>query len=93
MAKRYRQNSITIEIEDFIGEIDDEILLEECQSRKLTPAGPGETVDLDIVREAYDALQRHSVAEARSILERLLFPKWKTPKECQIEYFGVKNGP
>lgn len=92
MSKRYRQNSITIDIFDFIGEIDDEILLEECQSRQLTPAGPGETVDQDIVREAYDALQRHSVAEARSILERLLFPKWKNQKACETEFFTQKNG-
>lgn len=86
MAKRYRQNSITIDICEIMAEIDDDVLLDELKDRKLTPAGPGETVDLDIVREAYDALQRHAEAEARSILASLLFPKWKTPKDCQAEY-------
>lgn len=82
---RHRSGYIRLDVSEFLDEIDDDALLEECQSRKLNPAAPGETVDLEIVREAYDALMRHSVGETRSILERLLFPKWKSVAACKSQ--------
>jgi hypothetical protein len=50
------------------------------------PSGYGEICDLDIVREAYDALQRNAMYEARAILDRLLFPKWKSLSKCSDDY-------
>jgi|HubBroStandDraft_3_1064219.scaffolds.fasta_scaffold115238_2 hypothetical protein len=83
---RYRSGYVRVDISDVLHEIEDDCLLEELKQRKLTPAAPGETVDLDIVREAYDAIGRNRTVEARVILERLLFPKWKTKAAAQSAY-------
>lgn len=85
---RYRSGEIRIGVSELLGEVDDDDLLDELAARKLTPAGPGETVDLDIVREAYDAIQRGAAIEAKCILDRLLFPKWKTADRCMSQYKG-----
>lgn len=83
---RYRSGAIRIEVCDVMSEICDDDLLIELEHRKLRPAAVGETADLDIVREAYWALGRNRPAEARSILERILFPKWKSVPKCRDEY-------
>lgn len=80
---RHRSGYVRIDVTEILDEIEDDVLLEEVAARKLSPARPGETVDLDILREAYDELQRGRVTEARSILDRLLFPKWKSPRACE----------
>jgi hypothetical protein len=81
-----RSGYVRVDISDVLNEIEDDCLLAELRARKLTPAGVGETVDLDIVREAYDELHRGDMIEARVILERLLFPKWKAKTEAQSAY-------
>ena len=83
---RYRSGPIRIDVSEFLEEVDDDDLLDELASRKLAPAASGEAVDLDIVREAYEALSRHAVTEARCILDRLLLPKWKTRERCSDDY-------
>jgi hypothetical protein len=83
---RYRSGYISIDISEVLDEIEDNVLLTELHSRKLSPAEPGETVDLDIVREAYEALGRNNVIEARAVLDRLLFPKWKSRRSSQSAY-------
>ena len=50
---RHRSGYIQVDISELLDELNDADLLVECQRRGLTPAGPGETVDLDIVRDAY----------------------------------------
>lgn len=76
---------IQIDVQELLDELDDNDLLEELQARKLSSA-VGETCDLTIVQEAYAALQRNALAEAKIILDRLLFPKWKTRSRCRSEY-------
>lgn len=71
---------IRIDVSDIMDELDDDDLLEECESRKLSTTKPGESVDREIAMEAYDALRRHATGECLSILERLLFPKWRENK-------------
>lgn len=83
---RHRSGYVRININDVIGEIEDDCLLAELVSRKLTAAQPGETCDLDIVREAYDALLRGDRTEAQSVLGGLLFPKWKSASSCENQY-------
>lgn len=83
MARR-RNGYITIDICEVMDEIDDADLLEECRDRKLS-IEPNESADMDIVREAYAALERGHVAEAKSILDRILFPKWKSAKLAEQE--------
>ncbi len=83
---RRRRGYITIDICDHIDEIDDDILLDEVKSRKLSTSEDGEGTDLDIVREAHEELKRGRSATALSILDRLLFPKWKSPQACEEQY-------
>ncbi len=85
MARR-RSGSITIEVSEYIDQIDDDDLLEEVKSRKLLTANePYESCDLEIVREAYLALTRGYIAEAKCILDRLVYPKWQSQKQAEQE--------
>lgn len=79
-----RTGYITIDISEVMSEIDDYDLLQECADRKLS-VEPNESTDMDIVREAYAALERGHVAEAKSILDRLIFPKWRSAKLAEQE--------
>jgi hypothetical protein len=83
MVKR-RSGRITIDIDvgEYIDEIDDEALLEAVQERKLTGLSEFDPVDdLQIVRAE---LLRGRPAEALSILDRLLMPKWNSRQACEI---------
>lgn len=81
---RRRSGTVEVDIADIIEAIDDDDLLEEVKARGLARS-VGAT-DIDIVREAYDALMRRNIDEARCILDRLLFPKWKSVERCKDEY-------
>ncbi len=76
---------IDIDIMDYIDELSDDDLLLEVHSRKLS-LSDNESTDIEIVRDAYDALLRGHVAEARSILDRLLNPKWPSVKSCERDF-------
>jgi hypothetical protein len=90
MARR-RTGCITIEVTDFIDEVDDDTLLEEVKSRKLSTANEAyESCDLEIVREAYIELARGRTAEAKYILERLAYPKWQSKKQAELELARLK---
>lgn len=85
MATR-RTGYVQIEVSEILNEIDDDDLLDEVASRKLTLAG-GEAYDQDLVREAYNELRVGRAKEAAAILDRLLNPKWKSTADCAAEYF------
>ena len=89
--KRCRSGSICIDVLDVIDHIEDDDLLGEVQRRRLIVGAPGDATDLDIVREAYDCLQRGKIVEARVILDRLLFPKWTAPQECQKQFDELES--
>jgi hypothetical protein len=76
---------ISIDVDTVLDQVDDDHLLDEVAARDLSLPGRNEPTDMDMVREAYDELQRGRPLEARSILDRLLNPKWKTPKACADE--------
>lgn len=82
---RHRRGYVQIDINDVMDEIEDDVLLEEVRSRGLI-GNDGESSDIEIVREAYEALGRGRRVEARSILERLLYPKWRSKSSCDNAY-------
>ena len=84
MARR-RSGYVQIDVSEILCELDDDDLLDEIASRKLTLAG-GEAYDQDLVREAYHELRGGRPFEAMVILDRLLNPKWKTVTGCAAEY-------
>lgn len=83
---RYRTVAVSIDVADVIDALHDEDLLSEVKARHLSLPTINEPTDIDIVREAYNALLRGSAAEARCILERLVFPKWKTVSAALNQY-------
>ena len=91
MAKRYRRGYITIDVDEVLEEATDEDILEEVKLRNLSLSVEREATDRDLVEEAYVALQRGNILEARSILDRILFPKWGTKKECEEQYVAFKS--
>jgi hypothetical protein len=85
MAK-HRSGYVRIDVTEFLDEVEDDILLEELAARKLITAPSGESYDQDLVKEAFNELRVGRVAEALSILDRLLNPKWTTQKSCLAAY-------
>lgn len=80
--------SVDVLIDDVLDEIDDDDLLAEIASRRLKgkPSKIGDgTTDIEIVREAYAELLCGRAAEARSILERLVYPRFQNVTECETE--------
>lgn len=91
MARR-RSGYIQIDVNEYIDEIDDHVLVEEVKARKLSLDTATEPPDLDIVREAYEELLRGRSAEARSVLERILFPKWRSVESAKNAYTRAISG-
>lgn len=85
MARR-RSGYLQIDVSELLNEVDDDDLLDEVASRKLITTAAGETYDSDAVKDAFNELRCGRVAEAMSILDRLLNPKWTTPKACEAAY-------
>lgn len=83
---RCRSGSVRVDVADVIDEIRDEDLLAEVKARDLSLPTINEPTDMDIVREAYEALLRGHAPEARCILDRLVFPKWKTVSAALNQY-------
>lgn len=84
MARR-RRGYMTVEVDlgEALEEIEDDVLLQEVQDRKLS-LGQHDWNPEEDLREAYAALLRGHTAEALSILDRLLRPKWSSAKACEI---------
>ena len=82
---------ITIPITEFLCDVDDDDIVREFKNRKLKLDGPAEETDMDVVREAHNELMRNRPLEARAILERILFPKWKSRAKCLAEYKNVER--
>jgi hypothetical protein len=81
---RLRSGYVRIDLNDILPEIENDVLLEEIQARKLDP---GMTEDsIEFVAEAYRELLRGRVSEAMSILDRVLNPKWKSREACGLQY-------
>jgi hypothetical protein len=89
MSRRYRGcKTVTVDVDVDIDEFDDEVLLDECKARGLTVPG-----HMDAIRDAHEALSRGRPAEAKSILERVLVPKWRDPDECHKHYMSFLKNP
>lgn len=90
MAKR-RGGYISIDVDTVIDAIDDDVLLAEVQSRKLSINADGEITDLQMLRQAYDELRCGRSAEALTILDRLINPKWPTVDACTKAYAATRG--
>lgn len=88
---RYRRNSVTIDVCEVVDAIDDEFLIEEVRRRKLVIGGETDALPEDLIEEAYLELVRGRTAEARTILERLLYPKWRSPAAAQAAFEALKK--
>lgn len=59
--------------------------------RKLDFSGADDP-EQDLI-DTYEALQRGHFSEAKSILERLIFPKWRTKQQCELAYAKARAIP
>lgn len=85
MAK-HRSGYVRIDIDDIIDEIEDDVLVAELENRRLITQPAGASYDQDLVKDAYQELRVGRVAEAMSILDRLLNPKWTNRHACETAY-------
>lgn len=79
-----RSGYVRIDVGEIIDEIDDGDLVDEVKRRKLAIDTDAPTMEM--VQEAYEELRRGRPAEALSILDRLVLPKWKTSDAAKKAY-------
>ena len=84
----YRSGSITVTVdaEDVLDEVDDEQLMEEAERRKLYKNCVNGFDMWDEVEQAWRELLCGRSAEALSILDRIVNPKWASEQRCKTEY-------
>lgn len=91
MARRRRgYMTVEVDLDEALDEIEDDVLLQEVQERKLQ-VGANDFNPEEDLREAYAALLRGHTAEAISIMDRLLRPKWSSAKACEIALRSARN--
>ena len=88
MAKRRAYSSyvsIDVDIADIIHQMDDDDLIDECEARDIATAKP--TADTrEELHDALVALRSGRLADADTLLERILWPKFTTLDACKIKY-------
>jgi hypothetical protein len=85
MAKRRRgYMTVDVDLDEALECIDDDTLLEEVKERKLS-LGRDDFDPMDDLRDAHEELLRGRPAEALAILERLIRPKWRSTRACEID--------
>jgi hypothetical protein len=88
MARRRRgYMTVDVDLGEAIDEMTDEMLLEEIKDRKLS-LGRDDFDPVDDLKDAHEELLRGRPAEALAILERLIRPKWKNTRACEMELKG-----
>lgn len=94
MAKRRRGSTVNVyvdvDIYDVLSEIDDNDILEEVARRNL-PQIAESGIDTEFLMDLYEELNRGRLVEARVMLEREIFPKWKSPDACE-KAFAAATG-
>jgi len=82
--KRTRRGYLTVEVDlnEAIDEMSDDMLLQEVEDRKLELVSAFDPVG-DLL-EARNCLLRGRSAEALSIIERILSPKWSSGHACEV---------
>jgi hypothetical protein len=76
--------TVDVDLGEALEALDDESLMQEMKDRKLS-LGRDDFEPLDDFRDAHEELLRGRPAVALAILERLLRPKWKSTKACEME--------
>jgi hypothetical protein len=85
MAKRRRgYMTVDVDLDEALEHIDNDTLMEEVKDRKLS-LGRDDFDPMDDLLDAHEELLRNRPAEARAILERLIRPKWRSTKACEVE--------
>lgn len=78
---RRRRSTVTLDVEIELSQIDTKDLVDELKSRGKSEDEPHR----DDLADIHAALIRGNVADALSALERILWPKWRSPAECEAE--------
>lgn len=82
--KRSGYMSIEVDLDEALDHVDDDTLMEEVKQRKLS-LGRDDFEPMDDLRDAHAALLRGRPAEALTIMERLINPKWQSTRLCEAE--------
>jgi predicted flavoprotein YhiN len=83
MGRKNRRVYVDVEVN--LDEFDESDLIEYLKESgyAVIKGDGGKGFDLDALREIYECVQRNQRADALTLLERLIWPKWKTPADCQ----------
>jgi hypothetical protein len=83
--------TVDVDLDEALEHIDDETLVEEVKERKLS-LGWDDFDPMDDLRDAHEELLRGRPAEALAILERLIRPKWRSIKSCEMDMLRATAG-
>jgi len=86
MSKRYRSGSITIDLTEYLEEIEDDLIVEEFKRRDLHLKTEGIEAEANDIRDAHNELLCGRAAEALAILDRIVNPKWLSVQRCEADY-------
>ena len=90
MGKRRRgYMTVDVDLDEALEHIDDESLVKEVKERKLS-LGRDDFDPMDDLRDAHEELLRGRPSEALAILERLIRPKWRSTKDCEMDLARTK---
>jgi hypothetical protein len=96
--RRSKWRTITVEVDaevsvrECLEYLDDEDLIEEMEQRDLARKKLDVSDERDeMLRDAIDLLQKGEMAETILMLERALFPKFKSVELCEREFNKLKD--
>lgn len=77
--RRLRQRSVTVDVEVDLDQFETKDLVEELKYR----GDEGGHKDEEELIEIHTCMRDGRIADAMSLLERLIWPKWRTPEQAQ----------
>lgn len=87
MMRKYRSRSVTVDVEVDLDQFDTKDLVEELRARECDLPMPFK----EELIELHDELRRGNSVNAMTLIERLIWPKWRSRDQCEIEFRQRQN--
>lgn len=80
--RKYRSRSVTVDVEVDLDQFNTKDLIEELKARECEAPMPFK----EELIELHDELRRGHITDAMTLIERLVWPKWRSTGQCEIEF-------
>lgn len=86
MGRKHFNRTVSVDVEIDLIDFDEDDLADHLRDCGYSVSRNDAACDLDEIHSVYDAVREHRTADALALLERLLWPKWRTPDACQAAF-------